>query len=122
MTLAERARIMARRKELYEEKYPEARHGGDRKSIKSKQVRLDPAPERFAAATAAAIGKVERVRRDLATPPSRSKPDPDAAYLGWMEDGQNLYEAAHRNRSFARTVLLSSLAGHPIGRHTRAFT
>lgn len=61
MTLAERARIMARRKELYEEKHPETRKGSDRHSIKAKQVRFDDAPQGFAAATAAAIGKVERV-------------------------------------------------------------
>lgn len=132
---------MARRKELYEEKHPEAKHGAignGRSRVASDATLLSTA---FAASTAAAIGKhervvrldvqrateitdealdlvtrtpldntkylnglmrtpkaeqVERVKRDLATPPSRSKLDPDAAYLAWIEEGQRWHRAATR--------------------------
>lgn len=142
---------MARRKELYEEKHPESRNGGDRRSISSKQVRTENPPERFAAATAAAIGKVERVvhldvsrgtkigeealalvtrtpldnaryldtlkrvpkaeqvervHRDLAEPPARTKPTPDAAYLAWIEEGQRWLNRGDADwQARARTTL-----------------
>jgi len=62
MTLAERARIMARRKELYEEKHPETKHGANQHSRSGSNFRSSPAVN-FAASTAAAIGKNERVVR-----------------------------------------------------------
>lgn len=62
MTLAERARIMARRKELYEEKHPETKHGANQHSRSGNNFHSSPVVN-FAAPTAAAIGKNERVVR-----------------------------------------------------------
>jgi beta-phosphoglucomutase-like phosphatase (HAD superfamily) len=165
MTLAERARIMARRQELYREKHPDQKPGSP--GAKARWNAGETVSPAFTSEVAAITGKVERVvqldvsrgtkigeqalalvtrtpldnaryldtlkrvppaeqvervQRDLADPPRRTKPDPDAAFLAWAEEGQNLHKAAHWNRSFARTVLLSSLTGRPIGRITRAFT
>lgn len=59
---AARARFTARRKELYEIKHPETRHGGERPS---RQLGDLPQPDRFTADTATKTGKSERsVQRD----------------------------------------------------------
>lgn len=64
MTLAERARIMARRKELYEDKHPETKHGAvGRGGYEKSGNKCHSLPQSFASSTAAAIGKNERVVR-----------------------------------------------------------
>ncbi|MGZ2455478.1 MT-A70 family methyltransferase [Rhizobium anhuiense] len=67
LTPADRAIFIHRRKQLYELKFPETAHGGDRKTDgSSRQVGdLNEEPKRFSAATAGAIGQSERaVQRD----------------------------------------------------------
>ncbi|WP_245494994.1 MT-A70 family methyltransferase [Rhizobium ruizarguesonis] len=67
LTPADRAIFIHRRKQLYELKFPETAHGGDRKTDgSSRQVGdLTEEPKRFSAATAGAIGQSERaVQRD----------------------------------------------------------
>ncbi len=59
---SDRARQTARRKAIYEELHPQARHGGDRKSDQVAKL----ATRSFNAETAAATGQSERVvRRDV---------------------------------------------------------
>ncbi|WP_246716603.1 MT-A70 family methyltransferase [Rhizobium ruizarguesonis] len=67
LTPADRAIFIHRRKQLYELKFPETAHGGDRKTDgSSRQVGdLKEEPKRFSTATAGAIGQSERaVQRD----------------------------------------------------------
>jgi hypothetical protein len=56
---AERAKQIARRKDIYEELHPETRHSGDRKSSRNLCDLNDD--DRFTSNTAAAVGKSERV-------------------------------------------------------------
>ncbi|WP_260686734.1 MT-A70 family methyltransferase [Rhizobium leguminosarum] len=67
LTPADRAIFIHRRKQLYELKFPETAHGGDRKTDGSSRQVGDLKDEavRFSAATAGAIGQSERaVQRD----------------------------------------------------------
>jgi len=66
MSLAERAKMMVRRKELYEEKHPESRGGTvSARAANSAMGRnvTESVSVTFAASTAATIGKHERVVR-----------------------------------------------------------
>ncbi|MBX4944618.1 MT-A70 family methyltransferase [Rhizobium binae] len=67
LTPADRAIFIHRRKQIYELKFPETAHGGDRKTESSSRRvgDLNEEPKRFTAATAEATGQSERaVQRD----------------------------------------------------------
>jgi ParB family chromosome partitioning protein len=64
LTAAQRAKMIARRKKVYEETHPETKHGGDRRSSSGQAGHLNKA-DRFTADTARKNRKSERsIRRD----------------------------------------------------------
>lgn len=81
---SERAMFTHRRKDAYEAKHPEARHGGDRRS--SRQVGDLNDADRFTADTAAKTGRSERAIQRDATRGERVAEDVLAALAGTAED------------------------------------
>ncbi|MEY9131925.1 hypothetical protein ACVMII_000793 [Bradyrhizobium diazoefficiens] len=60
LTAAQRAKLVARRKALYEAVHPQTKHGGDRKSTNAKNQDAEFASRSFAADTATKTGKSKR--------------------------------------------------------------
>ncbi len=101
LTEMERARALARRKEIYEIKHPETRHGGDRKSDQAEKI----STRSFATDAAAKTGKTERAVRNSVRIGERLTPEAeDAAKALGLDDHQAALLDAAKERDAAAQV------------------
>jgi len=115
LTEMERARALARRKEIYEIKHPETRHGGDRKSDQAGKM-----PTRsFAADTATKTGKDQATIRRSVRIGERLTPEAeDAAKKLGLDDHQAaLLEAAKEQEAAAQIEALNRRAATKAREH-----
>lgn len=108
LTEMERARALARRKEIYEIKHPETRHGGDRKSDQAEKI----STRSFATDAAAKTGKTERAVRNSVRIGERLTPEAEdeAKKLGLDDHQAALLDAAKAETAGAQIEVLNRRA------------